>query len=84
MRTSQQAAIEITELAIVMTFSLVHTVHVEMVTGEDDICVLLFIPQAGDWESEGQQRLVSLTAQVTAQAAQLAAAEQRCKELLVS
>jgi hypothetical protein len=44
----------------------------------------LFEPQAGDWESEGQQRLVSLTAQVTAQAAQLAAAEQRCKELLVS
>jgi hypothetical protein len=40
--------------------------------------------QAGHWDSEGQQRLVSLTAQVTSQAAQLAAAEQRCKDLLVS
>lgn len=39
--------------------------------------------QAGNWDSEGQQRLVSLTAQVTAQAAQLAAAEERCNEALV-
>lgn len=46
--------------------------------------MVLFVSQAGDWESEGQQRLVSLTAQATAQASQLAAAEQRCRELLVS
>lgn len=39
--------------------------------------------QAGHWDSEGQQRLVSLTAQVTAQAAQLAAEQQRAQELLV-
>jgi hypothetical protein len=40
--------------------------------------------QSGHWDSEGQQRLVSLTAQVTAQAAQLAAAEQRVRDVLVS
>lgn len=45
---------------------------------------MLHVLQAGHWDSEGQQRLVSLTAQVTSQAAQLTAAEQRCKEALVS
>jgi hypothetical protein len=40
--------------------------------------------QSGHWDREGQQRLVSLTAQVTAQAAQLAAAEERVRGVLVS
>lgn len=46
-------------------------------------CVGHAVLQAGNWDSEGQQRLVSLTAQVTARAAQLAAAEERCNEALV-
>jgi len=44
----------------------------------------VYAVQAGHWDSEGQQRLVSLTAQVTTQAAQLAAEQQRAQELLVS
>lgn len=67
-----------------------------MHTCDSDAAVLLHAPlspcnlplprglQSGHWDSEGQQRLVSLTAQVTAQAAQLAAAEQRVRDVLVS
>lgn len=61
-----------------------HTPLVMLLMPVTMCCLVLLHLQAGHWDSEGQQRLVSLTAQVTAQAAQLAAAEQRCKELLVS